>query len=160
MTKCVCGSGRNFDDCCAPVLAGAPAATAEALLRSRYTAFATGNTDYLVETLTSDIRGEFDQIEAESTAAEAKWQKLEIRSVTDGGIDDETGVIEFVADFSLRGEQRIHHEVSQFRREEGRWLCAGGQMNPRSAPVHVTKVGRNDSCPCGSGKKYKKCCGA
>lgn len=160
MTNCTCGSGRNFDDCCGPILAGTPAATAEALLRSRYTAFASGNTDYLVETLTSDIRGEFDQIEAESTAAEAKWQKLEIRSITGGGVNDETGVIEFVADFSLRGEQRIHHEVSQFRREGGRWLCAGGQMNPRPATVHVTKVGRNDPCSCGSGKKYKKCCGA
>ena len=30
----------------------------------------------------------------------------------------------------------------------------------RKEPVHVKKVGRNDPCPCGSGKKYKKCCGA
>lgn len=33
-----------------------------------------------------------------------------------------------------------------------------GQHKP--APVTVKKVGRNDPCPCGSGKKYKKCCGA
>ena len=31
---------------------------------------------------------------------------------------------------------------------------------PKPQPVHVEKkVGRNDPCPCGSGKKYKNCCG-
>ena len=33
-------------------------------------------------------------------------------------------------------------------------------LGPRVAPVLSDKVGRNDPCPCGSGKKYKKCCGA
>ena len=33
-------------------------------------------------------------------------------------------------------------------------------LGPRIAPVHSDKIGRNDPCPCGSGKKYKKCCGA
>lgn len=33
-------------------------------------------------------------------------------------------------------------------------------LGPRVAPAHSTKVGRNDPCPCGSGRKYKKCCGA
>ncbi len=160
MVQCTCGSGRKFDNCCGPILAGASPATAEALLRSRYTAFATADTDYLVETLTADIRDSFDRIEAESTAAEAKWQRLEIRGITGGGADDDSGIIEFVAEFTLRGEKRIHHEVSQFRREDGRWRCAGGQMNPKSPPVHVIKVGRNDPCSCGSGKKFKKCCGA
>jgi len=160
MTLCTCGSGQAFDACCGPIIEGAPPATAEALLRSRYTAFATGNTAYLIETLAPEMRDEFDQIEAESTAAGAEWQKLDVRTVIGGGVDDDTGTIEFVADFRLRGEPRIHHELSQFRREEGRWLCAGGQMNPKQPPRQVDKVGRNDPCPCGSGKKYKKCCGA
>ena len=159
MTPCTCGSGLDFDACCGPIIAGARPATAEALLRSRYTAFATGNTKYLAETLTSDIKDTFDQIEAENTADQAKWQRLDIRTITGGGVDDETGTIEFVAEFRLGSESRIHHELSQFRREEGRWLCAGGQMNPRSSPVSVQKVGRNDPCSCGSGKKFKKCCG-
>ncbi len=156
MAQCTCGSGRDFDHCCGPILAGEPAETAEALLRSRYTAFATADTDYLVDTLTPDIRDSFDRIEAESTAAEAKWQSLEIRNVTGG---DAAATIEFVARFSLRGETRIHHELSQFRREDGRWLCAGGQMNPKPPPVQVLKIGRNEPCSCGSGKKFKKCCG-
>jgi len=160
MTNCICGSDLTFDACCGPVIAGGPAATAEALLRARYTAFAMGNIGFLVETLTPDMRAGFDVIEAESTAAHAKWQGLDVRSVSGGGVDDDTGAIEFVASFRLRDEPRIHHELSKFRREDGRWLCAGGTANPKGPPVEVSKVGRNDPCPCGSGKKFKKCCGA
>ena len=159
MAQCLCGSGRNFDECCGPVIAGSKPDTAEALLRSRYTAFAMGNTDYLVDTLTSDIRDSFDQVEAYNTAADAKWQSLEIRRIIEGGIDDETGSIEFVAKFRLRDEQRLHHELSKFRREDGQWRCAGGETNPKPPPRDVAKVGRNEPCPCGSGKKFKKCCG-
>jgi len=133
---------------------GAPAATAEALLRSRYTAFAMARTDYLVDTLSPELRDGFDLIEAESTAADATWQRLEIRDITDGGVDDAAGEIEFVAHFRLRDEARIHHERSQFVKHEGRWLCAGGQVNPKPPPRQVQKVGRNDPCPCGSGKKF------
>ncbi|HER27286.1 MAG TPA: hypothetical protein ENI69_09280 [Rhodospirillales bacterium] len=160
MTNCTCGSERSFDDCCGPILAGTAPQTAVALLRSRYTAFAMANTDYLVATLTEDLRLSFDRIEAESTAADAQWKGLTIRTVTGGGVDDPSGSIEFVAKFSLRGEARIHHELSQFKRVDGRWLCAGGENNPKSPPVSVLKIGRNDPCSCGSGKKFKKCCGA
>jgi len=160
MSLCICGSGKEFDACCGPLIEGAAAPTAEALLRSRYTAFAMGKTDYLVDTLTPDLRDDFDLVEAESTAAGAEWLGLEIRSVSAGGPDDETGVIEFVANFRLHDAPRIHHELAQFRREDGRWLCAGGQTNPKPAQRQVDKVGRNDPCSCGSGRKFKKCCGA
>ncbi len=36
----------------------------------------------------------------------------------------------------------------------------GGDKSIVRKPVKVEKIGRNDPCPCGSGKKYKKCCGA
>ena len=160
MTLCPCGSEKDLDGCCGPIIGGAPAPTAEALLRSRYTAFVLGDIGYLADTLSSDIRGDFDQVEAESTAANAKWQGLEVRAITDGGEDDETGSVEFMARFRLRGKQRAHHELANFRREQGRWMCVGGQMDPKGPPRQVVKVGRNEPCPCGSGKKYKKCCGA
>ena len=160
MTQCPCGSGLGFDACCGPLIAGAPAATAEALMRSRYTAYSQGNVAYLTSTLAPEVQGDFDPVEAHSTAANAQWQGLEIRSVTGGGPDDETGQVEFVARFRLRDDPRVHHELSDFRREDGRWLCAGGKMNPKQPPRSVAKIGRNDPCPCGSGKKYKKCCGA
>lgn len=129
-------------------------------MRSRYTAFALGNMDYLVDTLAPEARADFDPIEAGGTASASVWQGLEVRAATDGGVDDETGSVEFVARFRLRGAPRIHHELAEFRREQGRWVCSGGDMNPKAPPRQVAKVGRNDPCPCGSGKKYKKCCGA
>ena len=129
-------------------------------MRSRYTAFALGEIDYLVDTLSPDIRGDFDPIEAGTTAGQAKWLGLEVRAVTDGGEDDDSGTVEFVARFSLAGQARVHHELAQFRREEGSWMCSGGTMDPKGQPRKVVKIGRNEPCPCGSGKKYKKCCGA
>ena len=85
---------------------------------------------------------------------------LELRAVTDGGVDDAIGTVEFVARFRFNGEQHLHHELASFRREQGRWVFVAGDMNPKGPPRRVVKVGRNDPCPCGSGKKYKKCCGA
>ena len=160
MKFCLCGTGRDFEKCCAPLIAGAAPETAEALLRARYTAFAMGNTDFLVNTLVPEMRESFDVIEAENIAADAQWQGLEIRTITGGAVEDDTGSIECVASFKLYDQQRVHHELAQFRREQGRWMCAGGQTNPKPPSAEVQKVGRNDPCPCGSGKKYKKCCGA
>ena len=160
MTLCPCGSGQDLDGCCEPIIDGTPAPTAEALMRSRYSAFVLGEISYLANTLSTEARAEFDEVEAEKTAKDAKWQGLEVRAVTDGGPDDDGGTVEFVASFRFNDQPRIHHELAAFAREKGRWVCTGGEMNPKSAPVRVVKAGRNDPCPCGSGKKYKKCCGA
>ncbi len=129
-------------------------------MRSRYTAFAIGNIDYLAETLSSEARKDFDKTDAENTAGNAKWQGLEVRAVTGGGEQDETGTVEFVAHFTLGGQRHAHHELAAFEREDGRWVYTTGQINPKEAPREVVKIGRNAPCPCGSGKKYKKCCGA
>jgi SEC-C motif-containing protein len=142
------------------VIGGTPALTAEALMRSRYSAFVLGETGYLAETLSPELRSDFDVDEAEATPKDTKWLGLEVRAVTGGGPDDDHGTVEFVARFRIGNQQRIHHELADFTRENGRWICAGGTMDPKAPPVRVVKAGRNDPCPCGSGKKYKKCCGA
>ncbi len=160
MTLCPCGSDRRLNDCCGPIVAGAPAATAEILMRSRYTAFTLANVDYLTATLAPEIRGDFDAAEAEETAKKTLWDGLEVQAVTGGGANERTGTVEFVARFRYSGERRVHHELASFRREGERWMCDGGEMNPKGPPRQVTKVGRNEPCPCGSGKKFKKCCGA
>jgi SEC-C motif-containing protein len=129
-------------------------------MRSRYSAFVLGETAYLAETLSPELRAEFDQIEAEKTAKDTQWLGLEVRTVTGGGADDDHGTVEFVARFRINNQQRIHHELAEFTRETGRWVCSGGTMDPKAPPRRVVKAGRNDPCPCGSGKKYKKCCGA
>ncbi|MGE5548157.1 MAG: YchJ family protein [Solirubrobacterales bacterium] len=159
MTQCPCGSGRGQDECCGPLLAGAPAPTPEALMRSRYTAFVTGNLDYLETTLAPEAREDYDRSETESWIKEAEWHGLEIRATGDGA-DADTGTVEFVARYKFRGKPFAHHELSSFRKADGRWMYVDGVMNPKPPQRITAKVGRNDPCPCGSGKKYKKCCGA
>jgi SEC-C motif-containing protein len=100
-----------------------------------------------------------------------KWLGLDIHFVDRGGPGDADGVVAFVATFEQGGKTMEHHEVSQFRREGGAWLFVSGDTSNRpagqppgasarqAASRSVLKVGRNDPCPCGSGKKYKTCCG-
>ncbi len=159
MTQCPCGSGNDFDDCCGPLLAGAPAVSPEALMRSRFTAFVQGNLDYIESTHATEVRATFNPSAAESTANAVEWVDLRILDTADGGAGDETGTVEFAAQFKKDGELMVHHERSNFRREAGGWVYVDGKMNPRAQPRRVDKIGRNEPCPCGSGKKYKKCCG-
>jgi SEC-C motif-containing protein len=158
MTDCPCGSGRTLDLCCGPYLSGTtPAPTAEALMRSRYSAFATGNIDYLQATLLPETAQDFNRAETEQWANSAEWTGLEVRSTSSGGPSDAEGFVEFVAHFKMQGKSHVHHETGRFARQDGAWYYVDGNMGPR--PRTVAKIGRNDPCPCGSGKKYKKCCG-
>ncbi|MBF0373370.1 MAG: SEC-C domain-containing protein [Alphaproteobacteria bacterium] len=156
MESCPCGSGQSLDTCCGPILDGGPAPSPEALMRSRYSALALRRVEHLVETLTPEAREQFDRAQAETMITQAEWSGLDIRAVEG---DDQRASVEFLARFTVRGEARSHHERAAFRFEDGRWLCAGGTINPKGPPRHVEKVGRNDPCPCGSGAKFKKCCG-
>lgn len=160
MTLCPCGSGRGFDECCGPLLAGAPAPTPEALMRSRYTAFVRGDVGYLESTLVPEAQEGFDRAETETWAEAAQWQRLEVRSAGVSSEDESQGTVEFVAHYRYRGQTYAHHELGSFRKHEGRWAYVDGLMNPKPTQRTVAKVGRNDPCPCGSGKKHKKCCGA
>lgn len=161
MTSCPCGTGRSLDECCGPIIGGVPAPTAEALMRARYTAFVTKQIgDFLQDTLAAEKRGEFDLREVEQSARDAEGLGFDVRAVSEGGAEDEAGTVEYVARFRIRGQVQAHHELATFRREDGRWLYVDGQVNPKGAPRQTSKVGRNDPCPCGSGQKFKKCCGA
>lgn len=159
MSNCPCGSGKALDACCGPYVNGtAPAPTAEALMRSRFTAYALGDVAYLHATLSKAEQGD-EEMSADDIKS-TQWQRLEIRATEAGLEADDRGMVEFVAHYKTGGTQHAHHERSTFCREDGRWVYESGIINPKSAPVTSTKVGRNDPCPCGSGKKYKKCCGA
>lgn len=156
---CPCQSGKSFAECCGPYLSGAAfPPTAEALMRSRYAAFATHNVDYLEETLLPGTRADFDRAAALEWATSSEWKGLQIRSTEAGGAGDSEGWVEFVAVFNQNGQDQVHHETGHFEKQGGRWYYVDGVRGIR--PRRVEKVGRNDACPCGSGKKYKKCCGA
>ncbi|MBP2316482.1 YchJ family protein [Azospirillum soli] len=157
MTSCPCCSDRSFDECCGPILAGAPAPSAEALMRSRYTAFVRHDLDHVERTHAPEIREDFNRAEAERVADECDWQRLEVLRATEDG---DAGMVEFLIHFRRDGLDMRHHERGVFRREDGNWLYVSGEVNPKGEPRRVVKVGRNEPCPCGSGKKYKTCCGA
>lgn len=87
------------------------------------------------------------------------WNKLDIISVEHGNINDEQGIVEFKAYYTDKksGIDSIHHEKSTFLKSKGQWFYLNGKINPPETNL-MKKVSRNDPCPCGSGKKYKKCC--
>ena len=161
MEQCPCGSGLAYAECCQPLIKGErPAQTAEALMRSRYSAYAKVETDYILETTHPKHRQGYDPEGTRAWAEGAEWHGLEIVSVKNGGPDDATGEVEFVARYSEKGEPKAHHERAQFKREKTGWLFTDGRAVTGQQPiVKAEKVGRNDPCPCGSGQKYKKCCG-
>ncbi len=129
-------------------------------MRSRYSAHVLGKGRYLADTLSSKQRADFDVAEFEESAGQVKWLGLEIRATAGGEEKDDTGTVEFVARCRDKDGPGIHHELSTFIREEGRWVFDDCVLNPKAPTRQVEKVGRNAPCPCGSGKKFKKCCGA
>jgi len=157
---CPCHSGKTLDDCCGPLLGGAPAPTAESLMRSRYSAYAKRNYLHLRRTLSTEQQADFSEKDARTWAESSEWLGLEVTATQGGGPDAQEGTVDFVAHFRSNGETRKHVEKAGFGREDGRWVYVG-QVVEKTTPVRRAepKVGRNDPCPCGSGKKYKKCHG-
>lgn len=157
MTMCPCCSSREFDDCCAPIIGGIPALTAEALMRSRYTAFVVRSLDHVESTHAPEIRDDFNRAEAESIAEQCVWHSLHIHSAKE---TNDTAEVEFVV--RVRQQQKIIAKaaISRFRRDRGQWLFVSSKPAPHLASLRTSKVGRNDLCPCNSGKKSKKCCGS
>lgn len=115
-------------------------------MRSRYCAFALGDTDYLSASWHHSQRPA-----TLSLHSNEKWLALEI---VDSNIDGDIGAVHFRATSKDRNGLSVLEERSRFVRENGHWFYLDGTPN-----VTALKPGRNDSCPCGSGKKFKKCCG-
>lgn len=128
-------------------------------MRSRYTAYVRGDIDHIERTNAAALRDVFDRAHAKAMIEETEWTGLSVVKVTAGGPDDDDGQVEFRARFNRLGQELEHHEEAVFHRENGRWVYAEARMNPKQAPRRVERIGRNEPCPCGSGKKYKKCCG-
>ncbi|MDX9788336.1 MAG: YchJ family protein [Desulfobacterales bacterium] len=161
METCPCGSNLAYADCCAPLIQGhQPAQSAEALMRSRYSAYVKTAIDYIHDTLHPSRRQKLNREEALEWSKKSDWQGLEILKTVAGGPDDETGTVEFIARYAEKGKNMIHHEIAEFSKLDGRWYFVDGSMpKPAQSIRQGPKIGRNDPCICGSGKKYKKCCG-
>lgn len=134
--SCPCGSGKDVTECCGPFLKGsAKPPTAEQLMRSRYTAFATGDVDYIMKTHDPDTVEEIDRDETKVWSEQSEWLGLEILGTSDGGESDETGTVDFVARYRMRGLTTEHRERAEFRKVDGAWVFSDGGEIPREKPV-------------------------
>jgi SEC-C motif-containing protein len=163
---CPCGTEKNYQDCCAVYHQNPGSApTAEALMRSRFSAFARNDIDYIQRTqqLDNDTREDDTQAIQEENST-TLWTQLDILETEQGQASDDTGSVTFRARFTEGKHQGELTEKSLFNKINGQWLYVSGSHEVHSspqktAPVESHKVGRNDPCSCGSGKKFKKCCG-
>ncbi|WP_434514917.1 YchJ family protein [Dechloromonas sp. ARDL1] len=120
---CPCGSGRRYAACCHPLHAGEnPAASAEALMRSRYSAYVLKLGDYLLATWHASTRPSELDLDADSS----KWLGLTVRSHQQ--LDEHHSTVEFVARYRIAGRGHRLHELSRFVREDGRWYYVDGEM--------------------------------
>jgi SEC-C motif-containing protein len=121
-TRCPCGGGW-YATCCGPLHEGAPAPTAEALMRSRYSAFALGLAPYLLATWAPATRpADVDLDDG------LQWRRLQIVDTARGGPDDEEGVVEFRAAHRSADGAGVLHERSRFVRVDGRWAYLDGDL--------------------------------
>ncbi len=149
---CPCCSGHTYEACCGRYHNGFPAPTPETLMRSRYSAYVLKLSNYLCDTWHPGTCPIMLNLENDDVV----WCGLEIRHTSAGSERDQIGNVEFVARWLARdGRTGVLHERSRFLLEEGRWFYVDGEL----IPTLTNKVGRNDPCPCSSGKKYKQCCG-
>lgn len=155
---CPCGSSELLKFCCQPYIdEQRKAPTAQALMRSRYTAYVFEKKSYLLatwhpSTVPLDLTFKGNQV---------SWTGLSIVS-TQGGLEhDLSGSVEFVATFQAGNQSSKMREKSVFQKENGLWLYVNGEVEraPNKTNPTANKVGRNEPCPCGSKKKFKRCCG-
>ena len=132
-------------------------------MRSRYTAFVVGDVDWIMDSHHPETVDEVVRDDVESWSSGSEWLGLRIRETEGGGPDDDEGVVSFRARYKVGTQQVDHVEEAHFLRHEGAWRFPSvvEDAQPELVPVGpASTVGRNDPCPCGSGKKYKKCHGA
>lgn len=158
---CPCGSRKPRAKCCGQYLSNQIAApTAEALMRSRYTAFCTGHLDYLIATHHGEEWTASDRKNLANTLKTTRWLNLLIVNTQKGKVKDKRGIVEFVAAYrptgsilsvSPAGEVAQMHERSHFIKKAGRWLYTTGDRLPPYQPKP------SEACWCGSSRPFKQC---
>lgn len=124
VTACPCGSNKVYGDCCGLYLdIGEAAPSAEALMRSRYSAYVLQREEYLLATWHASTRpaqlGLADEVPT-------KWLGLEVKRHEQQ--DENRAIVEFVARYKVSGRAYRLHEVSRFLRENGRWFYQAGEL--------------------------------
>lgn len=142
---CICGNEKDFSECCEPIITKQKQPqNAEELMRSRYSAYVQANGEYLVYSAVKENQYQEDIALIEEFSNSVEWLKLDV-------LDVQPTTVEFKAYYRDKDGIQVLHEKSNFVQEDGIWKYKDGEL-------YNSKVERNESCPCGSGKKYKKCC--
>lgn len=157
---CPCGSGFTLGACCGQYFDGIHSApTPEALLRSRYTAHVTHHHSYLIDTTHSAYKKQESEADITKWIDQLEWKGFTILTSVGGKKQDTTASIAFIAHFRVNGIPQEMRETAHFIKEDGKWFYTHGDVEGHITYTRTQpKIGRNDPCPCGSGKKYKKCC--
>ena len=136
------------------------APTAEALMRARYTSYVKQEIDYIINTCEHGEKiADIDRKATEDWSKTSTWHGLKILRTEKGTENDDEGIVEFEATYTQKGIRDVHHETGAFKKIDGEWLYVEGMIKPTTVIREGKKIGRNEPCPCGSGKKYKNCCG-
>ena len=124
-------------------------------MRARFSAYCLGLWPFLSLSGPQDEPADTEQAAMQRWCADKTWLSLQLVSTKTGKAGDSEGWVEFVAFYREQGNTDLlqHHELSRFLRRDDHWYFASGEG---LGPVDI---GRNQTCPCGSGKKYKRCCG-
>ena len=142
---CPCGNDRRYEDCCQPVHQGQATRTADALMRARFSAYVLHDNEFLLASWHPQTRP------AHIDAAQGpQWKRLQI---LDHRSDGEQATVLFEATGCATGQWFVLQEQSRFLRDEEHWRYHSGDVSEQSLTP-----GRNDPCPCGSGRKFKRCC--
>lgn len=128
ITVCPCGSAQSYQHCCRPLHEGKAAPTAEALMRSRYSAYVLGDAAYIHRSWHSTKRPAKKSL---VQPLHITWERLELIRTEAGQVEDQTGIVEFIAYFAEQGHAQHLHEVSQFTREKGRWVYLEALPTPQ-----------------------------
>lgn len=149
---CPCGTNKVYSACCEPVVTQRKLAkTPEQLMRSRFSAYFCNHAEWIA-------RSWLNNMEPESVAFDDDLKWLDLNIIDAPKADSDEGYVEFEARYLKKGKVKAIHEKSRFIKQNNQWLYVDGEY------LQITfkefKVGRNDSCPCLSGLKYKACCGA
>jgi SEC-C motif-containing protein len=154
---CPCGSGQLFEACCEPIHAGTKAAAnAEQLMRARFTAHVVHNFKFLHDSYRATAGKPYVAEEGEPAMT---WTRLEVHGHEVVADHPDKAYVDFSAYGTEEGVEKVLHEKAEFLRINGAWLYnREARLGPAPIRSSAPKVGRNDPCPCGSGKKYKHCC--
>lgn len=143
--NCICGLTKEYNECCGAIIDGNKnALNPEELMRSRYSAYVRGNGKYLVFSAIKENQFLEDIELIEEFSNSVRWLKLDVLMA-------DSNTVEFKAYYKEKENIKVLHEKSNFIKEDDLWKYVDGE-------IYNSKIERNEVCPCGSGKKFKKCC--